>query len=229
MVRLVGFNGFPQVMADKAYKAVRGKELYRGQDSMEYHAQLLVDFDYHYGAGWYADGIYASTDPNTALNYTYRGGWRSALKKNPKRILRFKLSDDAIIIKEHALNEYVQELVDAFKELEKYRNRSRVAKFFTPYRDKNLNQYFREVIAFAQKLPEDEFKMFKQLIASQDFVAMLLGADAILIDNSDFVVLNRAKVVTCESEFKRVTKHSKNYHDGVIDFDAKSDEEFLRE
>ncbi len=74
-------------------------------------------------------------------------------------------------------------------------------------------------------------KFFSYILKDASILAMLFGYDAIKEANAGKVlaVLNRGKVIFSKDELEKITKNSRLYKNGVIDFENKNEEDFLRE
>ena len=92
LVNLCDANKFPQVVEDKEFEALNSTKLYRGVVDIEHHANLLSDYDYHYGYGMYGGGgLYMSDDRIQAMRYA---------RRNPENILTLKFDGKVIDEKE---------------------------------------------------------------------------------------------------------------------------------
>lgn len=220
---LVHNNAFPEVVSDKAYKNLNSTPLYRGVNSIDKHANLLVDYDYHYGDGLYATGIYASKSLKEAMEYA----------KNKNDVLRFKLSDDAKVVDFNG--DYDGAMIsNLYSAIVWHPNQTAIERFNELNKDVDLDKLDPEMkqnILTILDYFNDKDKMFDftmDIFDNQSTVATLLGIDAVVLGNS-MLILNRGKMVVSESEFKRVTNRSKLYKGGVINFEQKQEEDFLRE
>ena len=63
-------NGFPKVVSDQMYKNLYINELYHGFSEYEYGANMLVDWNVHYGIGYQTHGFHMTKDKKYAFGYT---------------------------------------------------------------------------------------------------------------------------------------------------------------
>lgn len=202
-VCLCDFNKFPQVVNDNEYNKLLHEEIYRGALVGEYNANLLVDYDYHYGQGYGANGIYGTSSKGMANLYS---------RKNPDNVLAFKLANDVKIATER----------DVLREYEFG---------FQPQFETRVSQDTKALVNAIKSIKDAEEQYYIKNVLLNDcgLLAMLYGYDALLADAGEgFIVsvMNREKIVVSQSEFDRVCALSKAYKDGTINFEQK---EFLNE
>lgn len=205
MVCLLGYNKPANVLTSPQQW---GSTFYRGALSLDHHAQLLCDYDYHYGSGGYGNGIYATTNKNSALNYTDN-------YKNEHNVIHFKVSPDAKFLPYSIATSLANDL--CFRKFSHCEQVKELAEMIDSIDSKKT----RSAIKLA--LLNDPTKL-----------AMMLGYDGIsMLDDgthhTTLIIANRSAINIDKQEFDRITNASKTYKGGVIDFDLKEDEEFLRE
>lgn len=203
MVDLMGYSSFMQIAS-----GTHSTRVFRGDKSPNNLAQLVCDFDYHYGSGAFGNGIYLTTNKDRALDYTP--------KNNESHILTLSLSNDISLIGE-------QKLIDLYLEL----------LFFK----KKTTHELQPLVDYIYSLDRSVQRTFLRfLLTDYSKIALVLGYDGIVINPSDnmlsdknYCIFNRGKLQITENELSRICNLSKNYHGGTIDFESKSADEFLRE
>ena len=224
LIDLVGFNERPQVVSNFNFARLGTKKLYRGSRSVDHLANLLVDFDYHKGDGNPGPGIYAANNFDYAARFYASGG-------NP--VLTFKLSPDTKVIERNHLSN-IQACIahDIFVRTSGYT--------YTTEEKLNLSeiakQNYRSLVDFGRQHKDDPgFRKFHYSVFAEpdaiNNIAVVLGYDAVLAGQfrDNYIILNRGKICVSQKEFSRITKASRLYKGGVIDFDKKSEDEFLNE
>ena len=209
MIDLFGYNAFPSVKKDFEYTWLETPTYYRGVEDPKHNAQTLADFDYHRGIGVRGCGLYASKE----LQETYR----IYANDDPHSVLEFKLDDNTRIVSCFKLSDIISSLneTDDFDKIDVPKGNCEAIYQFIKELDPEERQYFTAM------LDVDPSKL-----------AILLGYDAVKIDFRNcnhIIVLNRGKMVVRESEYKRITDSSKIYKNGFVDFENKSEEDFLQE
>ena len=206
MIELYGYNGFPNVVNDKAFSIHPSPLLYRGVKDIEDHAKLLCDFNYHYGYGvsFRSNGIYSSTAESEAKEYTSGNG----KLRNKDRIMKFKLEKNALIDKSY-----------------------RIQNSFYDWQDVKLKGLKRpgmkELISYVSNLGEHKNYIKSLLLEDPGKIAIILGFDAIY-SLDGYVILNRSKLVISESEYKRIISQSKYYNlNGTINFEQKYEDDYF--
>lgn len=212
---ICGFAGFPEVATKKRYRKASKTPLFRGTLKRDHLAQLLVDYDYHHGTG-IAQGIFASNSIDTALVYS-----------GDCLPIEFKLDDSAKTIDYTRVLDYQRLLIDYFHNAKK-RNLDKICKENEAEIRKISELYplFEELKDYAKT--EYDMKFVEAIIFEPSTIATLLGYDAIN-DTNIKIILNRSKMVVEKKEFDRIVDGSKLYDGGVIDFEQKQEEDFLRE
>ena len=217
LVNLCGANKFPQVVEDKEFIKIKSTTFFRGATDIEHHANLLCDYDYHYGYGMYGGGgLYMSSDRTQVIRYA---------RNIPKNVLTLKFVGKAINEKE--LNSCLDYLEFSITN-EEYK----IKKLNIKIANLKDEQLLNFLIDYYKQLKTDiDKELFKTIfIKRYSNLALILGYDAMNYTyNELLIVLNRGKLIVSKSEFERVTNLSKNYKGGVINFDTKSESEFLME
>lgn len=217
LVNLCGANKFPQVIEDKEFEALKFTKLYRGVVDIEHHANLLCDYDYHYGYGMYGGGgLYMSDDRIQAMRYA---------RNKPENILTLKFEGKVIDEKELGFClDYLEYSIKG-EEYEIEKLKIKIANSQDEQLIKLLIDYYKQLKADKDK------ELFKTIFIKQySNLALILGYDAMgYTYNEILIVLNRGKLIVSKSEFERVTSKSKNYKGGIINFETKSAGEFLME
>lgn len=232
---LMDKNGLPLVLPDRKYKHCIGQKLYRGVYDVNFNASTLADFDYHKGDGIGCLGIYATDDEKKALYFSQRYYFYNKNKPNKHDVVTFKLNRDSKIIDYDSLIEICNELRDFADKKRLTLKELYSQKKFTKKcaNNKPLDEAFeskQRLKYFLREIYKTNKKLYEAITSSKSTMAILLGFDAIEMNEEDnVVILNRGKIIVSESEYKRITDASKNYKGGVIDFDEKQESEFLRE
>lgn len=215
MVDLFDYNSFPQIVDDETFKSSPGPSLYRGCENNEHMARLLFDHDYHYGCGLFTNGIYATDDYYRALLY--------ANDENQRLVMGFRLADNARVIDIDSLYKYSHLL------------RKRKCK--------DLPAELYPVRQFLESMGRKQRQHWCWSFYSDPAkLAIMLGYDAIRLEASvdldlykspdthyDYAILNRGKMIISESTAKKISENSRLYKDGMINYDDKNEEDFLRE
>lgn len=221
MLGLYKFDKLPQILSDKDYNKLNAPTFYRGAIDKEYHANLLCDYDYHCGIG---GGIWASSTPNTANMYKY-----GQLKGD---VLTFKFVGQSYYPKTSIKSELLDQIItfvttpaNKLKKPIKYFNQKDISRL----------EILRD---YNQNLPlKQDKKTFEKIVAdghNHSFVSVFLGYDADYHrqpkqEFDEITIFNRSKIVISQSEFNRICEGSKNYQSGVIDFEKKTENDFLLE
>lgn len=121
MIQLKGFDGFPVVMKDEMYSALPTHEYYRGTKSLDYHGNILCDFNYHKGVGCYSSGLYFARSGDRALHYC---------RFEADNVMRVKIDENAKIADTNTLMQNFEELIKYFKDNLYYKNASELIKLF---------------------------------------------------------------------------------------------------
>lgn len=208
-VNLSDFNGFPRIVGNAEYKELPQQQVYRGVESPDHVAQLLVDWDYHHGDGFRFSGLYCSADEHVVRrDYTN--------EEKLENMLRFKISDDAKAITSRELASLTDALMSGNKE--------------------GQPKELVEIIDAFNELDDEKRFVAKCIIGNApSILAVFLGYDVIAISRpklavqNNFAILNRDKIIVSQREFNRVCKASKLYEDGRVDLDKKSDADMLME
>ncbi len=205
-IDLCGFNGFPKVLSNSDFEKLECPTFYRGVENVEHNANTLADFDYHYGYGMDGNGIYSSGFLDEVRFYA---------KCNPQNVMTFKF--DGNFVEGRDLIKYIIYLLNAEQDdLEVLRPQDK-------RRMSTLKKFYNSIKNSNEK---DEFKEF--FIKNPSFLPVYLGYDAQYI-HASFIIFNRSSMVVSQSEHDRICNLSKNYKGGVIDFESKTQEEFLHE
>ncbi len=219
-VQLYGYNGFPQVVPDQKFDAVPSTTLYRGVKDTEHNANLLCDYDYHYGFGTWGDGIYSITERPIAFHYTKKSPLSAENTESEEelnqRIMTFKVDPRTKFVN---LNKIFQQV-----------------RLAGPARLLCLPEV-RELFKFSHTLSKERENLLNQLLTSNiSLAALFIGYEGLKYfgdaDEETDVLLNRGKMIVSESEFRRVCALSRKYKDGTIDFAQKyanPEVEFLNE
>ncbi len=202
-VNLYGFSAFPKVVSDEEFEKVNSPIQYRGATDAEFNANLLCDYDYHYGKGYFGYGIYSDPNRDTAHGYAHHVHDRE--KVIDSRIMKFKLEEDTRLY------------TDAFAEF----NPSSII-------DKINHPDIMYVRHLMKSVRPKEMRYFVDKLISDSTLALLLGYDG--VHHTYYQTFNRGRMVVSESEFRRVCSLSRKYKDGTINFKKKyAKDEFLNE
>lgn len=237
MIELFGFNKFPEVVSDDEYKKIRTKNLYRGGKDNEFNANLLADFDYHYGCGCDCNGIYSSTERAIANEYANRIESNIITFKFNGRLIDFAtLSSYANFLIGNLDEVYKLENVEVRQKIITLKNFMHTIRTSPKYSNYS---YYYEKYGFKHKI-KDEFLL--DISLNKSLLAIYLGYDAFIstaystvpgiVTNGkpiNVIILNRASMKISQSEFNRICNSSQKYKGGVIDFDKKGSDEFLHE
>lgn len=217
LVNLCDANKFPQMVEDEEFEALKSTKLYRGAADIEHHANLLSDYDYHYGYGIFGGGgLYMTDNRKIASRYA---------RNKSENILTLKF--DGKVIDEKELGfclDYLEYSING----EEYK----IEKLKIKIANSQDEQLIKFLIDYYKQLKTDKDKeLFKTIfIKMYSNLALILGYDAMSYKYDEIlIVLNRGKLIVSKSELERVTKNSKNYQGGLINFDTKAENEFLME
>lgn len=218
LIDAFGYNALPTVLSHKDFLSVPTRMLYRGSPDINNHANLLVDYDYHKGCGVQGSGLYATDGYWHANQYA---------DENKKCVMAFKLRPDTSIIDNTRMRKLEYAMLSDYKKNSGYEVddedlRNEVNETATA----NYKTFVDFCRAHRDDKGFDKF-MCENFNSFDANIALFLGYDAYISGN--LIILNRGKIIVSAGEFKRITDESKNYKDGVIDFDKKQDNEFLRE
>ncbi len=218
LVDALGFNALPNVVSDIQFSRVPTRTLYRGTPDINNHANLLVDFDYHKGCGVQGSGLYASD------SYWHANEYANEIKDF---VLKFKLCPSTKVIHFNKMHQIECALLGDFETQSGYAIDDQGIR--AGINDTAIKNY-KTLVDFC-RAHKNDMGFEKFILGNFDNfdsnIALFLGYDAFVAGN--FVVLNRGKIIVSESEFNRITSMSKNYKGGVINFEEKQDNEFLRE
>ncbi len=193
LVQLSNFDGLPQIFADKDYKelvgykfsymglSLSGTELFRGSRNAGYHANILFDKNYHMGIGDVSNGLYFSTNPQTALSYTRE-------QHSLNLVLKLKAPELKIIDDIELQIKLSNTLNDNFHQDTDIESLLQIKKFFESIEDGT-----------------DKNDFANALFDDLSLVAILLGYDAIYDHNfPSFAIFNRGKLCVSQSESERI-------------------------
>ncbi len=225
--KLFDFESFPNVLSDQNFESLPTVPLFRGTDKNENHANLLCDFDYHHGYGAACYGIFSSTSKQVAKSYA---------EGNDKNVMTFKLSGNSIDFE--ILGDYLSTIgKPEIKYMFDIKNHDDREKLFI------VKDFFVKLCE--RNLPNEELSSFiMNFMLNRSLLAIILGYDAITSNQNTYyqsvlvndeesplnvIILNRGAMALKKSEFDRICNASKKYKNGVIDFDKKSEKQFLDE
>ena len=211
---------FPKVVDDKTYKNINVPELYHGFSEYEYGANMLADWQVHYGIGYQSHGFHMTSDKKYAFRYTKNDNIFES--KSYGRIMRCKPMFEKTI---------------GYRDLTEMRN---FLYYITggmgfEYRDESIMQYFKKkkwhiknvfskipqtqaIIEFANKNLSDRSaqSFVLDIIDNPGVVAIFYGYDAINPSDDITIALDHSKVIVPENDAVRFLKKSKSYRDGVL-------------
>lgn len=239
IIDLLDKNKLPEVVPDEEFEKIQEPEFYRGVTDINHNASLLADYDYHKGDGTFARGIHAARVHSIAEHFAGRDDDSNESKSNSD-IITFKIRGDAkevhvglISLLRHELMRYAEKKVITKVSLYKtvLTKKDYATVYFNGKKDKEVLQNLVTLKKFLRDTYNNNFELYLSIVSSDSIVALLLGFDVLQVIDGNYQcsILNRGKMVVSESEFKRITDASKNYKGGVINFDKKTDDEFLRE
>jgi len=169
LIDFYGKNGFPCVLPDKEFDKIKSPIVFRGVSDIKHTQTLLNSIIYHYGKGYFGNGIYFSTSKERALWYTG--------KKNPieTNIATFKIDSQVKMISNSWIN-YMIDYVDcATREECKQFNYNHLRPAMTP----EIKQKVDDLIKFINKKNDPVFREF--FITERDSIlAPYLGFDVVV-------------------------------------------------
>lgn len=216
MVELCELSEFPSVVSDKSFDETQSIKFYRGVTDLKYTANLLCDFDYHYGKGSVADGIYASSIKVVAETYAMNSvkyGHILSLKLDPSTKfcsviqmtnLMYKL--EGFYKEPSSKNKFISESLENFKSEKNY---------------SEIEQRIKSLFNFIEDIKNQQEKeiLIRNLTKGLGKLAIYLGFDAMNIDDNfaNCTIFNRGKIIVSKSEFNKVVASSNDYNsDGTI-------------
>lgn len=208
-VNLCKANRFPQVLSDDDFDELKTPIEYRGAREIDHHANLLCDYDYHYGYGIYGSGTYITDDLFRARKYAYNNATNVMVFKFIGKVLDKKHIRTYEKFLFNLIDEKPQDVI--IEDAEDKRKLEIIANYYYHIKSNKDKEFFKYLI----------------ILKDYSIIPLFLGYDA--IDNNCLIILNREKIVISQSEFDRITSASKNYKGGIIDFETKSAGEFLME
>ncbi len=234
IVDLLKMNELPTILPDNQFKNTNSPMFYRGVRDINFNASLLADYDYHKGDGIYFWGIFVTNDKNSAHWY---GDKRTANKPDATQdVVSLKMQDGTKSVFARSLLDIQSELHDfAEKKSLSPQELTEQSELFVSQENKIANDdeisinYKRLKFFLRYLLNNKNVELYYSIANSPSTIALLLGFDAIQTETKEFAILNRGKIIVSESEFNRITSMSKNYKGGVINFEEKQANEFLRE
>ncbi len=213
MIDLYHYNMLPKVIADDEFDNLSSKSIYRGVKNINYHANILCDYNYFRANQLIGCGIYFSKHFDCAKKYTKTDD----KEQNEDNIMSVKLNSEKIINISKLLSykAYLQGIY--FGKI--------------PEKDREKLDF---LINFINNIKNNKYRiLFKKMFTDFDDyskIAIYLGYD-IVTDNSIgnlctkddkdsdiFIVLNRGKILVSKSEFDRICNASTFYKNGVVDF-----------
>lgn len=222
-----GFSAFPKIMSDEDYLTVdnnhknlfnlKGNEYYHGFEEMEYGANFLWDWYYHYGEGDYGNGFYMTSDLDMAMHFTKK--MFSNTKKAKERVLKAKiLSDNCIPYSELTELNYFLVLgeKDGYQKILKRKMSKQNFDDLELEREKQKARRFEELVEFSFNIKDETMqKMWiKAFTNNPTAMGVYLGVDYCLRGISmknleeNIIVFNRACLGVLESEFRRFMDNS---------------------
>lgn len=238
LIDLFEFNGYPKIAPENAFEKIQEKTLYRGVQNKDFIANILCDFNYHYGTG-FLNGIYSSENLQTAQYYAFTRNQVTHQKiYDPSLVLKFKFVN-AFTCSDEFVAEIFTELVNdeeiyswlyhkkAYEfnnEFEKIKNNKYITDMLNS-NEPNIHEIGKRIskikksllsLKSAQKI-SNIMEIFDHDISK---LAVLLGIDGLTDINNSVIVLNRSKMVVPHSELVRFVENSKKYNfDGTINFE----------
>lgn len=217
MFKLYNFTELPQVVSDEEYEKLQARELFRGMEKIDYHAELLCSEDYYKSFCQNGIGAFCTTISEYAEKYTLNHG--------EDYVLKFK---------------YTGKTLDRINDTQTYYNYCDALQYgiYGDIRDENIIkkcQIFRDFIndkesdvpnvkgigrEYAKNRGKSDF--LEMIIADNNstFMLIYLGFDCFDLDfdychRPETVIENRGKMVVSLSEYNRICMASEKYKNCV--------------
>lgn len=212
MFKLYGFTGLPQVVSDEDYEKLQAREIFRGIENLEYHAELLCSEEYYQSYWHNGIGIFCTTKSEWAEDFF-------TSDKGADYVIKFKYTGKTLDRINDKLTKMDYQMAlktgnckdikdeDIIKKIQAFREFMNDKQTDVP----NVRGIGRE---FAKHRGKQAFE--ESIITDDSFMPIYLGFDCFDFDinkyrRPEIVIQNRGKIVISLSEYNRICNASKNY------------------
>lgn len=212
MFKLFGYTGLPQVVSDEDYKKLNARELFRGTEEIDYHADLLCNAEYYQSYWHNGIGIFSTSKKEWASDFFTN-------KKGSDYVLKFKYIGETLDRTNEKMTNFNYFMALKYGNYESIKDKNIIKKckaFREFINDKcsdvpNIEGISRE---YAKQRGKQDFA--ELIIVDDTFMPVYLGFDCFDFDlnrykRAEIVIQNRGKIVISLSEYNRICKASKNY------------------
>jgi len=211
MFKLFDYTGLPQVVSVEEYEKLEARELFRGIDDMDYHAELLCSEEYYQSYWHNGIGIFSTTERDWAEQFF--------TKNSAEHVLKFKYTGKTLDrINDKSTNfAYFMALKSGnYKDIkdENIINKCKVFREFIEDKKSDVPNIKGINYDYAERRGKQDFA--ELMTVDDTFMPVYLGYDCFDFDinhyhRPEIVIQNRGKMVVSLSEYNRICKASKKF------------------